>query len=146
MSLNSLEDNKALIRMMWSCVYARDWQALTALLSEDCWHDDVPAPDPGVRGAKNIVGRLRIGFDLIERFDHEEVRMVAEGNQVAFEHRERWYFETGEQVENQLVSIHEVRDGKVTLWLDYWDINNMFSNAPQWWVEKVAEESPGDFT
>ncbi len=144
----SLEENKAAVRQLWGHVYDRKWDALAALLTPDCWHRDMPAPDrdAGARGPKNIVDRLRIGFDLIERFDHEELRIVAEDDLVVLEHRERWHFGTGEVVENRLASIHELRDGKIVKWFDYWDINNMISQAPQWWVEKVAEASPRDFT
>ncbi|MDP6977761.1 MAG: nuclear transport factor 2 family protein [Myxococcota bacterium] len=142
----SLDENKAIVRQLWANVYDRDWKALASLLTDDCWQQDMPAPDEGARGPDNIVERMRIGFDLIDRFDNEEVRIVAEGNDVVIEHRERWHFRTGEVVENRLVSVHELRDGRVSMWCDYWDIQNMISQAPQWWIEKVAEASPRDFT
>ena len=59
------------------------------------------------------------------------------------EHSERWHFRTKEVVENQIVSVHELRDGKISLWRDYWDINSMLSQAPEWWVEAIANQSPG---
>jgi len=144
----SLEENKAVVRQLWSAVYARKWEAVAGLLTPDCWHQDMPAPDSGTgaRGPKNIVERMRIGFDLIDRFDHEERSIVAEGHRVVIEHRERWHFKTQEVVQNELVSVHELRDGQIARWSDYWDINNMISQAPQWWVEEIAAASPQDFS
>lgn len=138
--------SKELVLRMWSCVYARDWDNLRQLIADGCEFEDMPAPDSGAVGPDNIVERLRIGFDLIERFEHHVFRIVAEDRSVIVEHRERWHFKTGETVENHLVSVHEVSGGKVSLWRDYWDINSMISNAPQWWIEAVAAESPRDFT
>lgn len=138
--------NKELVLRMWTCVYGRDWKTLRSLLAENCAFEDMPAPDPGAHGPDNIVERLRIGFDLIERFEHDVFRIVAEDTSVIVEHRERWHFKTGEMVENHLVSIHEVTNHKISLWRDYWDINSMISNAPQWWIEAVAAESPRDFS
>lgn len=131
---------------MWRCVYDREWDTLRGLLADDCLFEDMPAPDTGARGPQNIVERLRIGFDLIDRFEHFVLRVVAEDNSVIVEHRERWHFKTGEVVENDLISVHEVTDGKISLWRDYWDINSMISDAPQWWIEAVASQSPRDFS
>jgi limonene-1,2-epoxide hydrolase len=140
------QENKQIVLNLWDCLYAKKWEDLEALLSENCWHEDVPAPDLGARGAKNIVERVRIGFDLIERFEHDVHRVAGEKNTVFIEHTERWYFKEGEIVQNNLVSVHEVFDGKVGLWRDYWDINTMMTQAPQWWIEAVANESPRNFT
>ncbi len=141
-----LIQNKKTVLQMWSHVYAREWDALRNILAPECKHKDMPAPDAGAIGPDNIVSRLRIGFDLIERFEHTVSRVVAEDDAIIVEHRERWHFKTGEVVENHLVSVHEVSDGKISLWRDYWDINGMLSNAPQWWIEAVANESPRDFS
>ena len=144
----TLEDNKAVVQKLWLAVYGRDWEGLAAVLTDDCWHQDVPAPDAnaGARGAQNIVDRMRIGFDLSDRFEHEVKSLVAEGDFVVVEHVERWHFHTREIVENKLLTIHELRDGKVARWSDYWDIQSMISQAPQWWIEKIAEASPQDFS
>jgi limonene-1,2-epoxide hydrolase len=143
---NQLIQNKQTALRMWSHVYSREWDALRDILAPECKHKDMPSPDAGAIGPDDIVARLRIGFDLIERFEHTVSRVVAEEETVIVEHRERWHFETGEVVENHLVSVHEVSADKISLWRDYWDINGMLSSAPQWWIEAVANESPLDFS
>jgi hypothetical protein len=33
------------------------------------------------------------------------------------------------------VSIHVIRDGKIALWRDDWNLNTLMSGAPAWWIE-----------
>ena len=142
----SSEANKAVVRKLWSTLYTRNWDALEQVFSADAFYEDVPTPDPGARGAKNIVTRLRIGLDPIARFEHHEHRIVAEGDSVILEHTEVWHFHTGEVMKNPFVTVHEVKDGKITLWRDYWDLNTLMSQAPKWWIERLAQFSDADFS
>ena len=142
----SADSNKEIISRMWNALYEKDWEGLKAELAEDCFYEDVPAPDEGARGPENIVKRLRIGLDHVVRFEHDIHQVVAEGDSVVVEHTETWYFETDEKVVNPFVTVHTLRDGKITLWRDYWDINTMMGQAPQWWIEAIAKSSQADFS
>lgn len=55
-----------------------------------------------------------------------------------YEHSETWTFATGEVLELPFVSVHRVRDGKVSLWKDYWDYAALTSAAPSAWLEGLA--------
>jgi len=44
------------------------------------------------------------------------------------------------------VSIHVIRDGKIVLWRDYWDLGTLMSGAPRWWIERLARHSAADFS
>jgi len=142
----SAEENKRVVQKLWSTLYTKDWDALLPLFTEDAFYEDVPSPDPGARGPQNIVKRLRIGLDPIERFEHHHHRMVAEGDSVVLEHTEVWHFHTGEVMRNPFVTIHEVRDGRISLWRDYWDINTMMQSVPKWWIERLAQHNEGEFS
>jgi len=137
--------NRQLVERLWECLYRKDWDGLSDCIAPDGHYEDVPTPDPGATGPANIVKRLRIGLDPVVRFEHEQHRMVAEGDQVMLEHTETWHFETGEKVVNHFVTVHEIRGGKIALWRDYWDLNTMMSQAPQWWIEAIAKASEADF-
>jgi len=41
--------------------------------------------------------------------------------------------------------VMEVEDNMIRLWRDYWDINTLMSNAPQWWLEHIMQFSVADF-
>ncbi len=141
----SAEANKQVVSAMWATLYAKDWEKLASFFSADAHYEDVPTPDPGARGPDNIVKRLRMGLDAVVRFEHDVKRVVAEGSSVVVEHTETWHFETGESMRNPFVTIHEVENGKITLWRDYWDVNGMMSQVPKWWVESLAKRSQGEF-
>jgi ketosteroid isomerase-like protein len=137
--------NKAAVRKLWSTLYTKDWDAVAALFSDDAFYEDVPSPDAGARGPRNIVTRLRIGLDPIERFEHHEHRIVAEGDSVIVEHTEVWHFHTGETMRNPFVTVHEVRDGKITLWRDYWDVQTMMNAVPKWWTLQIMKRRAEEF-
>jgi limonene-1,2-epoxide hydrolase len=145
MSKSEESENREVVSRMWRCLYSKDWDGLKSELAENCFYEDVPAPDPGATGPDNIVKRLRIGLDHVARFEHDIHRTVADGDCVLIEHTETWHFETGEKVVNQFVTVHELAGGKITLWRDYWDLGTMMSQAPQWWIEAIAKSSERDF-
>ena len=142
----SAAENKQLVERMWSCLYRKDFDGLADCIAEDGHYEDVPTPDDGATGPANIVKRLRMGLDPVVRFEHEVHRMVAEGDSVILEHTETWHFETGEKLTNDFVTVHVVRDGKITLWRDYWDLGKMMAQAPKWWIERLAKFGEADFS
>jgi len=141
-----VEENKRIVAAMWSCLYRKDFDGVGAFIAPDGHYEDVPAPDRGAIGPANVVKRLRIGLEPVQRFEHVIHRVVAEGDHVIVEHTETWHFETGEAVKNPFVTVHEVRDGKITLWRDYWDMNNLMSQAPRWWIEHLAKHTAEEFS
>jgi len=141
-----IAENKQTVARMWQALYRKDWDGVMAELADDCFYEDVPAPDDGARGRANVIKRLRIGLDHVARFEHDIHRPVAEGDSVLIEHTETWHFETGEKLVNHFVTVHELADGKITLWRDYWDIQTMMNQAPAWWIEAIAKASAADFS
>lgn len=142
----SIEENKRVVAGMWECLYRKDFDGVAACIAPDGHYEDVPAPDPGATGPANVVKRLRVGLEPVARFEHEIHRVVAEGDDVIVEHTETWHFETGEKVVNHFVTVHVVRDGKVALWRDYWDLGTLMAQAPKWWIERVMSHSADDFS
>ena len=55
------------------------------------------------------------------------------------EHIEHWEWPTGETMALDVVSVHEIRGGKITSWRDYWDMAVLTAAAPQWWFEHVLQ-------
>jgi limonene-1,2-epoxide hydrolase len=140
------EENKRVVASMWACLYRKDFDGVAAHIAEDGFYEDVPAPDRGARGPANVVKRLRVGLDPVVRFDHEIHRVVAEGDAVVVEHTETWHFETGEKIVNPFVTVHVVRNGKIELWRDYWDLGTLMSQAPKWWIERIAKHSDAEWS
>lgn len=140
-------ENRALVEAFWKTLYVDgDVSRIGDFFAPDGHYEDVPAPDAGATGPKNIEKRLRIGLDPVEKFTHVCHRMVCEGDTVMTEHTETWVFKTGESTSLPFVSVHVIEDGKFKLWRDYWDLNTLMSQAPPWWIEHIAKFSAEDFT
>jgi limonene-1,2-epoxide hydrolase len=140
-TVSRIEENLALIRRFWHDLYARDFDKVGAYFAEDGHYEDVPAPDAGAVGPAAVAARLRVGLEPIERYVHHLHRMVADAESVVTEHTEEWHWGSGESVALPFVSIHVIREGRIALWRDYWDMNTLMSAAPQWWVEHIMREA-----
>ena len=139
------EKNEQAVRALWDALIARDWDALRGCVSENTFYEDVPTPDSGARGPDAIIKRLRIAFDHIKDYEHVVHRIVGSGDSVFVEHTETWRFETGESATNPFVTVHEVRDGEILLWRDYWDVASFTSQFPPWFLEKLASHAGQEF-
>jgi limonene-1,2-epoxide hydrolase len=140
------EESRQVVARLWDCLYRKDWGGVAACIADDGHYQDVPAPDRGAVGPANVVRRLRVGLDPVVRFEHALHRSVADGETVMLEHTETWHFETGEKIVNPFVTVHVVRDGKIALWRDYWDLNKLMAQAPRWWIERLAQHSESEWS
>ena len=140
------EQNRETSKALWQALYDRDWDRVGQLFAEDGLYQDVPTPDMGAIGPEAIARRLRIGHEPVAKHEHHIERIVAEGNCVITEHREDWYFHTGEVVKLPFTSTHEYNDnGQITLWRDYWDLSTLMNNAAAWWLEHVMSADGEEF-
>lgn len=142
----SVLENKQTVEKMWNALSAMDWETLKSCLSDDIHYEDVPTEDPGARGPENVVKRLGIAFDHLKGHQHTIHHLVCEGDVVFLDHTEVWTFKTGEKATNQFATIHEMKDGKVARWSDYWDVSGFVGQFPQWFLEEMAKSTAADFT
>lgn len=134
------ESNKQRVEGLWQALYARDWDAIAAYFGPESEYTDVPSPaDDVAHGPALIVARLRLGLERISGYEHDLRLMVAEGDTVVTEHTETWHWHTGESVTLPFVSVHELHDGVIMRWWDYWDLATLMNAAPAWWIEHVAQ-------
>jgi limonene-1,2-epoxide hydrolase len=131
------DENRALIERFWDDLYRRDFDAIATYFADDAHYTDVCAPEEGAYGPARVVARLRLGIEPLEGYEHDLKAMVVEGDMVVTEHAELWKWHTGETALLPFVSVHEIRDGKIVRWHDYWDMQTLMNAAPQWWVEHI---------
>jgi limonene-1,2-epoxide hydrolase len=127
------------VNALWDALAARDWDAIKPLLTPDAIYFDVPVgPHGAARGPDDIVKRLKIGLEPLADYTNHDGVLVSDGQNVLYEHSETWTWDTGEVAVLPFVTVHEVRDGKVSLWKDYWDYATLLNAAPQDWLERIA--------
>jgi limonene-1,2-epoxide hydrolase len=119
---------------------ARDYDGIAEWVTDDCVYFDVPlGPAFAARGPADIAKRLRVGWGELAAYDnHDGLLLSSDSGDVMYEHSETWTFASGEVLELPFVSVHRVRDGRVSLWKDYWDQSALYSAAPAAWVEELA--------
>ena len=99
----------------------RDLDAVCALVTDDIEYDNVPigkvyGPD-GVR--KVLSGGVTEAATQVEWVVH---RQVSDGNTVMNERTDRFLVDD-RWIEIPIAAVFEVRDGQVTLWRDYFDLD-----------------------
>jgi limonene-1,2-epoxide hydrolase len=130
--------NKERVTEFWATLYERDWEAIASFFGPESEYTDVPSPaDDVARGPELIVARLRLGLEPIAGYEHHLRLMVAEGDTVVTEHAETWRWHTGEEVTLPFVSVHELDQGTIRRWWDYWDLQTLMNAAPAWWIEHI---------
>lgn len=138
-SMATRESNLELVTRFWNELYARNYDALAATFTAEALYQDVPVPDGDVTGPQAIVRKLRVGFDKVGRHDHVIHRMIADESTVMTEHTETWHFDDAHSVSLPFVTVHEIEDGKIRLWRDYWNFSTLMDGAPQWWIEHIMK-------
>ncbi|HEU5035217.1 MAG TPA: nuclear transport factor 2 family protein [Mycobacteriales bacterium] len=134
----SSTENKAVVARLYDALYRKDADGVGALFAADGVYTDVGSPaDDVARGPAGVAARLRPVFDGVELSDKDR-RTYADGDTVVTEHVEVWRWRTGESVEFPIASVHEIRDGRIVRWLDYWDLQTLMNAAPGWWVEQIV--------
>jgi limonene-1,2-epoxide hydrolase len=139
------EHNRSVVEAMWRALGAMDWELFSSYLHPDVHYQDVPTDDPGAHGPENTIKRLKIAFDQLEKQEQVTHRIAAEGDVVFIEHTETWTFKTGETAAHTFVTVHEMKDGKVFTWSDYWDVNRFVSQFPQWFIEHMMSHTADHF-
>jgi ketosteroid isomerase-like protein len=134
------DDNRTLIEAFWADLYRPDLEAAAAHFAPDGEYTDVTTPDDDVaRGPDEIVRRLTLAWDRLAGLRDERRHLVAGDDVVLTEHIEIWDWPTGETMALPVASVHEIRDGTITRWTDYWDMAALVAAAPQWWFEHVLQ-------
>jgi limonene-1,2-epoxide hydrolase len=134
-----MTDVTAPVLGLWQALSKRDWESVKTFLSDDCIYVDMPVgPTVAARGPDDIVKRLKVGLEKLADYVNHDGLLVSNGVDVMYEHSETWTWASGETAVLPFVSVHKVRDGKITLWKDYWDFGAIANSAPPSWMEDLA--------
>ncbi|MFZ0667195.1 MAG: nuclear transport factor 2 family protein [Acidimicrobiales bacterium] len=133
------EGNLELTQRLWSSIDAKDFDTIAGLFNDDAEYTDAATPpDDVASGGNEVVARLRLAFEGVE-ISTELQNVVADDNAVMAERTETWTWKTGEELGLQIACVVEITDGKISRWVDYWDLQTLLNVAPAWWVEQVMK-------
>ena len=130
---------KATIESFWEALYERDFEKVASFFGPESTYTDVATPPEDLAvGPDQVVARLKLGIAQLEHYGHTPVLMISDGKVVVTEHLENWTWSTGETISFPFTSIHEVDNGVIVRWTDYWDLSTLLNAAPSWWIESIA--------
>ena len=99
-----------------------DLDGACELVSDDVEYDNVPMGKVyGPDGIKSILGQMVGMLDEVDWVIH---RQIASGSMVLNERTDR-FGRDGKWIELPVAGVFEVRDGRITLWRDYFDMTTM---------------------
>ena len=138
--MNRAETNRQLIEGFWADLYKQYLHAVAARFDpRGQYTDDVTPDDDVATGADEIVARLSLAFGKLSGLADERLHLLAGDDVVMTEHIEHWQWPTGESMALRVASVHEISDGRIMMWRDYWDMNVLTAAAPQWWFDHVVQ-------
>jgi limonene-1,2-epoxide hydrolase len=138
--MSTADQNRTVIEGFWDDLYRQDLAGAASRFTPDGTYTDVGTPEDDVaRGPDEVVRRLTLAWSKLAGLDDERRNLVAGDDVVMTEHVETWEWPTGETMALPVLSVHELVDGRIVRWTDYWDMNMLVAAAPQWWFEHIMQ-------
>ena len=104
---------------------ARDIDALLAVLTEDARYENVPMSV--LTGHDEIKAMLEGFLGSAKEVAWEVLHQVEQGNVVMNERVDRFVMADGKKISIRVAGLFEIRDGKIAVWTDYFDLNEFTS-------------------
>jgi limonene-1,2-epoxide hydrolase len=133
--------NIDLVERFFRALEALDFEKTASFFSDDGVYEDVPVPAGDAKGPEAIRKKLWVGLDGLDRFALRFSRVFAGGDAVASERVEDWHFPSGEVLALPVFCLHEIRDGKIARWREYWNLPSLADNLPPGWMEGIIARS-----
>ena len=99
---------------------ARDIDAIVALMTDDALYENVPMSV--LKGHDEIRSLLAPFLEGAEKVAWEVLHQVEQGDVVMNERVDRFTMPDGKTIGIRVAGVFEVRDGKVAVWRDYFDL------------------------
>lgn len=132
-----MSQNAERLRQLFVDLERLDFAAVATHCASDCQYDDIPYPEATVVGPDAIRAKLEMGLGTLERLPTTIHELVESGDTMLVERTEVWHHPTGERATLRVAAVFKFRDGKLTLWRDYWDAKTLFDQQPATWLPDI---------
>ena len=132
-----MSTNADRLRQLFVDLDRLDFDAVAAHCTDDCVYDDMPFAEATVTGPAAIRAKLELGLGMLERLPTTIHELVENRDTIMVERTEVWHHRGGERATLPVAAVFKFRDGKITLWRDYWDAKTLFSQQPASWLPDV---------
>lgn len=106
--------------------FCRDWPGMSpaemaGFFAEDCTYENFGLREP-LRGSRFVAGALEIFRARFEQIESKMLHVSCDGETVLSLRRESFWLPGGRVLHLEAMASIEVKDGKITTWKDYCDI------------------------
>jgi limonene-1,2-epoxide hydrolase len=129
--------NEDRLRRLFIDLDRLDFAAVAGHCADDCVYEDVPFVEATVTGPAAIRAKLELGLGTLERIPTTIHELVDGGDTIMVERTEVWHHRSGERATLRVAAVFKFRNGKLTLWRDYWDARTLFAQQPASWLPDV---------
>lgn len=132
-----MSTNTNRLRQLFVDLDRLDFDAVAGHCTDDCLYEDVPFVEATVTGPAAIRAKLQLGLGMLDRIPTTIHELVENGDTLMVERTEVWHHRSGERATLRVAAVFKFRDGKISLWRDYWDARSLFAQQPAHWLPDV---------
>ncbi len=122
-----MSDPLAIIKAFTDAIAVKDYETAGALMTEDCEYTNLPLGS--VTGPAGMKAVLEPFFAPTIENEFVLIRTVVDGNRAVTERLDRHRLATG-WVELPVCGVFEFRDGKISVWREYFDAATIMAKWP----------------
>lgn len=127
-----------LIERFFASLEAMDFAATGAFFTEDGLYRDEPAHDADAVGPAAITAKLEDAISGLDAFVMGVDTVVADASRITTRRTEEWHFPTGEVLRLPVLCLHELRDGRIASWHEFWNMPSLMEQMPSTWMAEIA--------
>jgi len=117
------------VKAFMKAMETKDYDAALPLVAESCEYTNIPMSS--VTGPAGVRAVLEPFFAPVARNEFRILREAVAGAIVFLERLDLHHFPDGRVVELPVTGVFEVKDGRITVWRDYFDLQTIMSKWPQ---------------
>ncbi len=119
---------------------ALTWYILTPEMAKEWFTEDAVYENrcdkgPTVNGPDEIYAILDVYRGMCDRFEGKLLNIVEEGDVILLEREELTFLKNGETVNLPVMDSFLMKDGKISVWREYWDLATL--------MDKLLAGDPG---
>lgn len=132
-----------LIEHFFAALEAMDFETVGGFFSTDGLYRDEPSHEADAVGPEAVTAKLQNAIKGLEAFVMGVDTVVGDGARVMSRRIEEWHFPTGEVAKLPVTCVHEIADGQIIRWHEFWNMPTFTEQMPASWMELMVKRATG---
>jgi limonene-1,2-epoxide hydrolase len=132
-----------LIESFFAALEAMDFSGASRVFTDDGLYRDEPTHAADATGPAAIEAKLTNAIEGLDAFVMGVDTVVGDADRVMSRRIEEWHFPTGEVAKLPVTAVHEISDGKIMRWHEFWNMPTFTEQMPASWMEVIMKRAQG---